>query len=258
MVEAKNTTRAYSRFVNLHCNVWVQQAERWIDLAVWDECSTAVDLQALEGRPCYAGLDLASRIDLTAFVLLFPPDKPGEVWQVVPHFWLPEEGLREKAMRDQVPYLDWVRDGYLHTTDGDITDYAFVRSKIADLGARYQIQAIGFDNWNATQIAQELQDHEGFRMEEVRQGYRTLNAPSKELMCLIMARRIAHGGNPILRWMADSAVVRTDENANIAPNKKKSRSKIDGIVALIMALGQAMSKDEDKFSVYETEPLLVL
>lgn len=255
--EARRATEvpAYQNtFRRLHLNQWTQQEKRWLDLATWDATAGLVVPERLKGRKCYAGLDLASTTDIAALVLLFPME--DEVLEVLPFFWIPEENIRERENRDRVPYSTWVRQGLVIPTSGNVIDYGAIRKKINDLGSVYNILEIGHDPWNATQLALDLEG-DGFTMIPIRQGFASLSPPTKELLNLVLSKRLRHGGNPVLRWMADSMVVKTDPAGNIKPDKSKSTARIDGIVALIMAIDRAARHQETK-SVYEERGILTL
>lgn len=238
-LKARESPASLNAFLRLRLNVWTTNVTAWMPLAKWDLCASPVDPAALKGRPCFAGLDLATTTDVAAVVLLFPPMNPEECWAVLPHFFLPSDSLEERVRRDRVPYDVWERQKLFHLTDGDIIDYDAIRATINALGAEYDIREIAFDRWNATQIVTQLAG-DGFTMVEFGQGFQSMSAPTKRLLELVLSGDIAHGGNPVLRWMASNVTVRMDPAGNVKPDKSKSTEKIDGIVALIMALGRAM------------------
>ena len=206
---------------------------------------------------CYGGLDLSSTTDISALVLVFPPQNGRPDFQVRPYFWVPAEGVSERVNRDRVPYDVWISDGLITATEGAIIDYDVIRRDVNRLGDVYELREIGFDPWNATQIATQLMG-DGFAMVKMRQGFQTLSEPMKLLEAMVLERKIAHGGHPVLRWMASNVAAREDSNGNIAPAKDKSTGRIDGILALIMALGRATVQPEKKVSVYEGRGLAVL
>ena len=241
-------------FKRLHLNIRTEQAVRWLPMDAWDECAGVIDPEALRGKRCFAGLDLSNKIDLSALVLLFPDDD----YAVLPFFWVPEDTARIRESRDRVPYLQWIREGLIEATPGNVIDYAFIRHRINELKALYDIQQIGYDPWNATQLALQLKDDDGMAMVEFRQGYISMNDPSKEFEVLILARKLNHGGNPVLRWMASNATVKRDPVDNIKPDKEKAPERIDGIVATIMALGLNMVSTTEAGSVYDERGLLSL
>ena len=235
---AKQNPAEENLFRQLRLCQWVKQSIRWMPMEKWDACAHPVDPEALRGRPCYAGLDLSSTSDITAFVLVFPPQDAEDRYEVLPFFWLPEDTLPQRVRRDHVQYDVWEARGKLKTTEGNVVHYGFIEKAIEDLGALYNIREIAYDDWNATHMCQNLEGL-GFRMVPFGQGFKSMSSPSKELMRLTLDGKIAHGGHPVLRWMMDNIFVRTDPAGNIKPDKEKSSEKIDGAVALIMALDRA-------------------
>lgn len=252
---AKENPAEENLFRQLRLNQWVKQSVRWMPMHQWEKCSFTVDPEKLKGRECYGGLDLSSSIDITAFVLVFPPIPGDDKYYVLPYFWIPEENMELRVRRDHVPYDIWVREGYLNTTEGNVIHYGFIEKFIEDLWQDYNIKEIAFDRWGAVQMTQNLEGA-GFTVVPFGQGYKDMSPPTKELMKLVLEKRIAHGGNPVLSWMMDNIHVRTDPAGNIKPDKEKSTEKIDGAVALIMALDRAIRNeshfDLNEFSTSET------
>jgi len=218
-------------------------------------------LEKLKGRTCCGGLDLSATIDITAFVLVFPPveevtapDPKDKTKTIVvtpadPHyyvlcwFWIPEENVEKRARRDHVSYDVWSRQGFIEKTPGNAVEYGPVRQKIQDLAKDYNIVEIAFDDWGSQEIVQFLQG-EGFKVVNFRQGYKSMSDPMKSLLKHVLKGEIVHGGNPVLRWMAANVVASQDPTGSIKPDKDKSTEKIDGIVATIMALNRAeVNKD---------------
>ena len=253
--KAKQVPAAQNAFRRLHCNQWTEQAERWMDIALWDNCDGTVDPAALEGRECFAGLDLASTTDIAAMVLLFPDDDDGS-YDVLAYFWVPEDGIRDRATRDLVPYPDWWRDGLITPTDGNVIDYDQIRADINALGDKYNIRELAIDRWNATQLTTQLTG-DGFTVVPFGQGFASMSAPTKELLRVVLDDRIRHGGNQVLRWMMSNVAVTQDAAGNLKADKGKSTERIDGIIALIMALGRA-TVNESASSVYEDRGVLTL
>ena len=191
---------------------------------------------------------------MIAFVLLFPPDDENPKWDILPTFWVPEDNMWERVKKDHMPYDRWVKAGYLKTTPGNVVDYKFIRKEINLAHDRYDIQEIGYDPWNAMQTAIDLED-DGFTMIEVRQGYKSMSPPMKEIEALLMGTKMNHGNHPILNWNFDNLNVKPDENDNVKPVKGRDRNKrIDGFVALINAMNRAM-EHENNTSVYESRGL---
>lgn len=246
---AKENPAEENIFRQLRLNQWVKQSVRWMPMDIWEKCSFAVDIDKLRGRECYGGLDLSSSNDITAFVLIFPPTADDDKYYVLPFFWIPEENLKLRVRRDHVPYDIWAKQGVLKTTEGNVIHYGFIEKFIEELGKKYNIKQIAFDRWGAVQMVQNLEGL-GFTVVPFGQGYKDMSPPTKELMKISLEGKIAHGGHPVLSWMMDNVYVRTDPAGNIKPDKEKSTEKIDGVVALIMALDRAIRK-EIKENVYE-------
>ena len=254
--KAQETPADENQFRQLRLNQWVKQSVRWMPMDKWDECGGVVDPYALEGRACYAGLDLSSTSDLTALVLVFPPTSEDEPYIALPFFWLPEETLSLRVRRDHVPYDQWAKRGYIQTTEGNVVHYGFIERFICELGEHYDIREIAHDRWNATMMVQTLED-DGFTMVPFGQGFKDMSPPTKELMRIVLEHNLCHGGHPVLRWNMDNAYVRTDPAGNLKLDKEKSTEKVDGAVALVMALDRAM-KNQGGDSVYNHRGLIVL
>ena len=255
---AKQNPAEENLFRQLRLNQWVKQTIRWMPMEKWDKCGFPVDADSLRGRTCYGGLDLSSTTDITAFVLVFPPLDEDDKYQILPYFWMPEENIDLRVRRDHVQYDVWVKRGHLLTTAGNVVHYEYIERFIEALGERYDIREIAFDRWGAVQMAQNLESM-GFTVVPFGQGFRAMSPPTKELMKLVLERRIAHGGHPVLRWMMDNVCVKTDPAGNIKPDKEKSTERIDGAVATIMALDRALRhREETTSSVYDERGLLVL
>lgn len=243
-------------FKQLRLNIWTSATVCWIPEQIYDRGSSPIDIDELYGRECYGGLDLSSTSDITAFVLVFPPRTESEKYTVLPYFWLPEDTLELRCRRDHVLYDVWKRKGFVNTTEGNVVHYGFIEKHIEELGEKFNIREIAFDRWNATQMVQNLEGM-GFTVVPFGQGYKDMSPPSKELFKLLMGGDIVHGGNPVLKWMAQNVVMRQDPAGNIKPDKEKSTEKIDGIVALIMGLDRAI-RCESKESVYDGRGLLII
>jgi len=255
---AKQNPREENAFRQLRLNQWVKQSVRWMPMDKWDACAFPVDEKSLEGRVCYGGLDLSSTTDVTAFVLMFPPEDENDKFCVLPYFWVPEDTMDVRVGRDHVPYDIWQKQGYLMTTDGNVVHYGFIEKYIEELGERFNIREIAFDRWGAVQMVQNLEEM-GFTVIPFGQGFKDMSPPTKELMKLTLEKRIAHGGHPVLRWMMDNIFIRTDPAGNIKADKEKSTEKIDGAVATIMALDRAIRCGNDNgASVYDTRGILFI
>lgn len=243
---------AQNSFLQRELNIWTQASVRWVNAARWLACGQTVDANGLRGRTCFGGLDLSSTSDVTAFVLVFPPLVDGDPYQVICRFWVPEDTMIERTKGDRVQYETWVRQGYMMTTPGNVIDYDFILAEIDELAQAYDIKEVAFDRWGAAQVQTKLMDMGGEDwVVGFGQGFASMTAPTKELERLIGAGRLAHGGNPVLTWMAGNVVASKDAAGNIKPDKAKSTEKIDGIVALIMGLDRATRHQPEPESVYE-------
>ncbi|HFI0106261.1 TPA: terminase large subunit [Streptococcus suis] len=242
-------------FKQLRLNMWTSSSVAWIPEHVYAKGNDPIQYDSLKGRSCYAGLDLSSTSDITAFVLVFPPRFEEENYIVLPFFWLPEDTLELRCRRDHVLYDVWERQGYIKTTEGNVVHYGFIEKFIEDLSEIYHIKEIAYDRWNATQMVQNLEGM-GLTMVPFGQGYKDMSPPSKELYKLMMEGKIQHGGHPVLKWMGQNVVMRQDPAGNIKPDKEKSVEKIDGIVALIMGLDRCIRHQNDEGSVYDERGIL--
>lgn len=250
--KAREMPAALNSFLRLHMNIWTQAQDRWINPDAWALCCGRTPIENLKNEPCYAGLDLSTINDLTALVLKFP--RTGDVlcW-----FWIPEDNMTARERRDHVPFSAWVRQGYVEATPGNVIDYDFIKSRIHKIANDFPgLKDVGFDPYMATQIALQLQD-EGFHMVPVRQGWVTLSPALKELEREYLSGELKHGGNPVLSWMAANLVVKKDSAENYVPDKARSIDRIDGIVALCVALSRQINSQEVS-SIYETRGLLTI
>ena len=232
-------------------------ATRYLPMDAWDKCGPTGDvrmlaqirdkmLEDMKGQQAVGWLDLSSRIDLTTFGLLFK--RPDGTYVPIPWFFIPKENLQKRSARDRAHYQDWADHGFLVLTDGDCVDQRVVREHINAVRADYIFREIAYDDFDAGKIAIELQDEDGFVMVPITQNIKQMNAPTKHLLTLTIGGRIAHGGNPVLRYMADNMNVKTDGNERVQPMKNKSTGRIDGIVGIIMALDRLIGADEPELA----------
>lgn len=191
--------------------------------------------KSLKGRACYAGLDLSSTKDLTALVGVFP-DATG--FDVLPEFFVPADHIPERARRDRVPYDEWARHGLLNATPGNSVDYEYVRQTVLGWAKLFDLKVLGVDPWNARGLITQLGEQDGLTVVEVRQGFASLSAPSKALETAILSKRLRHNGHAVLRWCVGNVALETDAAGNIKPSKAASTERIDGVVALVMAIDQ--------------------
>lgn len=189
-------------------------------------------------------------------VRMCPALDETDKYVVLPYFWIPEDNMDLRVRRDHVPYDVWEKQGFLFTTDGNVVHYGYIEKFIESLGERFNIREIAFDRWGAVQMVQNLEGM-GFTVVPFGQGFKDMSPPTKELMKLTLEEKIAHGGHPVLLWMMDNIYVRTDPAGNIKLDKEKSTEKINGAVAMIMALDRAIRCGNDTSeSVYDERGIL--
>ena len=246
---------------------WTEQNIRWMPMDEWDACNLGpIDPDDLIGRECYGGLDLARGIDISALVLLFPPTEEEEPYHILSFFWVPKDNIKRRREKDKIDYQLWIDQGLMEATPGNVTDYDRIRRHITgqpplsngngdttskpDLTEIFNIKELAIDRWDSTQLQIQLEG-DGLTVVPYGQGFASMADPTKQLMLLTKGKRINHGGNAILRWMASNVAIKEDAAGNQKPDKEHSFEKIDGIVALIMAIGRALLKRGDSGSVYD-------
>ncbi|HUU97705.1 MAG TPA: terminase TerL endonuclease subunit, partial [Phycisphaerae bacterium] len=235
-------------FKRLHLNMQTEQDVRLIPMELWNAGSDP-DFVPPKGVKPLLGVDLSTTTDVSAIVELWPN---GDGWYAKPRFYLPADNIESREKRDRVPYATWARMGFITLTPGNVIDYGYVRR---DINER-QPRKIGFDPWNATQTAIELQQ-DGLNVVYVRQGFVSLTAPTKELLRLLQCGLLKHDGNPCMTWMASNCASEEDAAGNIKLSKNKSPNKIDGMAALINAIYLATNDEGEKVSIYNKRPRFV-
>lgn len=250
--KAKESPTSLNNFLTKKLNVWTTQEVKWIDMLQWEDNDSSVPESLLVGKECYAGLDLASTNDITAFVLVFPWHNDTVV--VVPRFWIPKDNAQKRIRKDRVPYDKWAADGYVKMTPGNVIDYSIVMNDILKDCARFDMKLIGFDRWGFEAMRQRMME---FGLPEDKllsfgQGYASMSAPCKEIERLYLSEKLIHNNNPVLSWMASNVQATNDPAGNIKMDKSKSSEKIDGMVGLAMGLGVKMTQDVETDSIYES------
>lgn len=232
-----------NNFLVKKLNVWTTQTVSWVNMEKWNGCDVYVDEVDLYGRPCYAALDLSSNNDITCWGLLFEVDG---YWVYLPRFFVPRDNALARTKKDRVPYLQWIADKYIEATPGDCIDYEYIDQQIAQDMEQFDIRLIAIDRWGFEPRKQRLESL-GVPTEKMiafGQGFASMNSPMKELERLILSQKLVHNDNPVLSWMASNLAAKSDPAGNIKPDKKESHEKIDGMVALIMALGVASADEQ--------------
>lgn len=253
--KAVNQPSRQPSFKRYHLGLWLSSDHQWIEPEVWDACGA--ETRSLVDRPCYLGLDLSSTIDLTSLVAVFPAVE-DDSYDVLPFFWMAKDRVRERELADRVPYSTWIAEGKLEATEGDVIDYRDIKKKIAWCTEVFSVQELAFDPSHANQLAIEIDDELGVKCVPVPQRFAHMSEPTKKLMELALQKRLRHAKHPVLTWNSRCLRVRADDNDNIRPvkpNRNKEGKRIDGMVALILALSRAVFYSG---SVYETRGIQVL
>lgn len=244
--KAAKSPSALSAFKRLRLNVRSAATERAIEMALWNANNYGrIDPASLAGRRCWGGIDLALKTDISASVFLFEPEEKDGPMPIVARFWMPADTIEARSERDKVQYQRWVDEGHIEVTVGNVIDHNEIQNAVLQDADRYDIASIGYDPWSATQLAVSLNE-QGVPMVEFVQGIRSYSEPTKELLSLLAAGKLNHGGNPVLAWMASNLKVQRDKNENMMPHKSHSTGRVDGITALIMAIGRMLNPAEDK------------
>lgn len=240
--EARAKPSEENSFRQFRLNQWVKQHFRWMPLERWDTSASMVAEDKLAGRSCYAGLRLASTTDIVGLALDFPGDDGFH--DAIYRFFIPEARMRDLETRTGGQATVWAREGFLTVTDGDVTDYVKILDQIDNDAQRFDIQEIAYDRWGATQLSQMLQDA-GLTVVQFGQGITAHSAPTKEWERLIYIKKYRHGGNPVMRWMMDNVVVKTDSSSNIRIDLQRSKDTVVGPVAAVMALDRAVRNQSE-------------
>jgi phage terminase large subunit-like protein len=249
VVKALGMPGAKATYQQKHLNLWVNVSQPWLDIDGWRRGQSkpgAWSLADMAGRPCLIGIDLSAKLDLTALVALFPP-LADEAWRLVRYVWSPADTLAERAHRDRAPYPQWRDEGYLRTTPGTRVDHQVIRDVLAELRVVVDIRAVGFDPWHADQLIVQLTQTDGFgadQVVEVSQTYKGMSSGCVALQAAVIAGQVDAQGDPVMTWAAGNAVVQTDGKGNIYPVKKRSRGRIDPLMAACIAWSIALKATE--------------
>lgn len=245
LAKAKALPSAINNFKTKHLDIWCSASNAWMDMGAWAQCEDhSLRLEDFEGERCIIGLDLGSKNDMTAKVKVFPIETDGPTrYAVFCDFYLPERAV-ENAVNSQ--YSGWAEEGHLHVTPGAMTDLNVVEEDLREDLSRFNVEAVVYDPWQATQMATTLSEDDA-PMVECRMTVQNMSDPMKSVEALVLDRRLLHDGNPILTWMMGNVVAKLDAKDNIFPRKERYEQKIDGVIALIMAMGNALADDNDDF-----------
>ena len=256
--EAKTLPSSEIAFRQLHLNQWVNSLSGWITDEEWMESSGDVSLEELKGKRCFGGLDLAAVEDVTALVLIFPWED-GSL-KILPYLFVSEAAVEKRRNKTGGSYDRFISRGELIVTSGNSTDYNVIKKKILEAAEIFDIGAIAYDRWNSNSLVQQLMEKE-VPMDPFGQGYASMSGPIKNAEVLVKKKLLHHGGNEMLRWMASNVVVKRDDAENVKFSKSKAGEKIDGMVALVMAIGEMMTQENSDISstsTYETQNIRFL
>jgi phage terminase large subunit-like protein len=224
--------------------IWTDQQNPWVSKEVWDTNShLLVNAEALKGHRCYAALDLALTRDLSALVLVFPPEGDRDYWVVLVYYWIPQADMAERVARDHVPYDVWAREEKIFVTPGNVTDHDFIEAKIKELSKQYQFIELAFDPSRAVQLVTHLQE-EGLNLVEFPQTAKNFNVGVLMMEKMLLEQKFGHGNHPILDWNRGNAATVKNANGEVKFDKRAENGRIDGIVAAAMAFARANAAGE--------------
>lgn len=252
-LQAKAIARpsAANNFKTKHLDVWCSAASSWMDMPAWNLCRRSIALSDFEGFDCYMGLDLGAKNDLTAKVLVFPVEENGRLnYYVFGTYYAPRAALLKSGNSQ---YDGWETLGYLKVTEGAVTDFNQIEANILEDCSRFRVKSVAYDPWQSTQLATRLSDND-VPMVEYRNTVQNMSDPMKWLEALVQDKRLIHEGDPALTWMMGNVVAKRDFKDNVFPRKEVYENKIDGAVALIMALGLCVNEENaGAFQEYEAD-----
>lgn len=252
--KAMGSPASQASFRRYYLNEWLQAEARAIDRAFWTRSRGPLNWQelaeAMAGRECVGGLDMATRYDIAALALSFRRAEESEPLVVVPHFWMPEATVEERGKSENVPYQQWVDEGAIHAIPGEVIDHEVMLGDIVRyVRPHYEISNIQYDPWNAAWLVNELERYR-FVCTACKPCFTNLNEATKHLLAMIRVGRVQHGGHPVMDWMAENLVIHSDRAGNMMPDRKRSREKIDGFVGWVMAIRGLITEKPEEPSVY--------
>lgn len=225
-------------FMTKNLNYWTNTHATWINENLWNECTLNVPNDFLLNRPCFGGLDLAQTIDISAFCLFFP-EHNGKHAYILWYYWIPDENVKERSLRDGVPYVEWAMNGHIKVTNGNIVDNEIIINDIYQIFQKYNIKSLAYDPWRATHVVISLQER-GVNVRPFAQTFTEMNTPISEFDKMIKSKKIFHNGDPVAKWMLSNVALIINSTGLVKFDKRKSNEKIDGMVAAAMAIGEAI------------------
>lgn len=255
--DAIQSARKQNTFRTKHLNEWVGAKDAWMNISKWNLAPKRKPLAELEGRQCYIAVDLATKIDMVATVLLFPPIPGDPYYHVHARYYLPDARvLDDQGEVNTERYQEFDALGLLTLTMGEVVDFEVIEDDLREFAGRFDVQEVPYDPWQAAQLAQNM-ERDGLLMVEMRKTVKNLSEPMKQIEALVLQKLIAHGDCPVMNWMISNVVASEDAKENIYPNKERSENKIDGVVALIMAMARAIvHQTHGDVNDYLQEPII--
>jgi len=255
---AEGKPQEVNKFKNKHLNIWTSSQTGWLSDDVWKKVCIPFDMEQMEGAPCYAGIDLSTTVDASAYALCFPWENKFRLYLRI---FLPDYDILERIKTEKVHWDQWAKNGHVILTPGNKIDYDFIQAKLEEDAERFDLQAIAYDPYNSSQFVVNL-IKAGFEdiLQEFPQSWKYINAATKDFEIKVLGEALEVYPNPCMDWMVGSTEVRTDANGNyrpVKPDKRKSKKHIDGVFAGLMAVSTAV-RDTEGESVYETEGVIIV
>lgn len=255
-----------NNFKTKNLNIWVQSRQAWISPEKFRASGKKFDPSILQGRLCFGGLDLSKNRDITALALFFPGETESDKHHVLMKFWCPEDNARERTRLDGIPYMQWARDGWMTLTDGDIIDTDYILTELLQCTKLYNFHSCAYDRWRAVELVKDVLEQIGpvshTQTEQWMEGFTQtaghFSAPLSQIEKMILRRQLNHGQNPVLEWMNRNIVIYSDTNGNIKIDKAKATEKVDGMVALAMAVGQWMTYKHQYTEAYSPNSDIII
>lgn len=243
LADALSNSRKQAVFRTKHLNEWVGARQAYYNLQKWHDCENkALTLEQFKGQPAYIGMDLASKVDIAALEIILPRGDGDYIR--FGRYYLPEARILEP---ENSHYSGWHIDGWITQTDGEMIDFRRIKHDILELCKLLDVQELAYDPHQATMLVTELMD-EGVPVVEMRPTVLNFSEPMKHLDAIIRAKQIQHNGDPVFTWMLSNVVAKEDAKENVYPRKERAESKIDGVVAHLMALGRCMVREDNDIS----------
>jgi len=242
-------------FKTKNLNIWVRSSDTYIQDELWAECD--YNSRIIDGEKVHIGVDIAASGDIAAVAYLFPPSDVSERYRVKVDYYLPEMSVEDRRKTGEAPYKKWVEDGWITTTTGNATDQSFIEADIVSASKQYDVQTIDVDPWNARYFMNNLQE-KGLEPFDFWQSHKKYHEPTVKLQTLVKDGQIDHFGDPVLRWMISNVELNTNRDGHVKPDKSNRKNKIDGVSALLMALGGHLYTKIEGDDPYKDRGLLVI